>query len=490
MEIQCPLVTGEGDVDPRPATVGARPQSSDPADFEIAQSAELLADGSLSSSELTEACLSRIEARDGAHSHDGDAASINAWVRVYADDARAAALAADQRLSRRRARDLGPAPTLCGVPIGLLDLIAAAGKPLTASSRVLDDAPRADGELWARLSAAGMVLLGHLHTHEFGAGTTCDQVGNPWSLERSAGGSSGGPAAALAARMVPAAVGCDTFGSLRIPSAFCATSGLKPTRGVLSIEGVVPLCPTFDHAGPMARTVADCALLFQAMNGRTDAGPLPELPLAGLRIGRSPRAADANLDIDVLETFESAVETCSALGATVVPVKAPTPMDVLDDYFNLFGEDVLAYHRQFVKLRDLYRPSVRELLEQSEHDPIGPGEAALAQARRREGLRAWRDWFVAEGVFALLEPTAGVVAPIRGAGYAHFGTQLRLASLTYYWNWIGFPVVSLPAGVGARSHLPVGVSLIGPTGADLELLRAGITLQGALGVPVPSRFPG
>src|SRR6185312_6406688 len=133
-----------------------------------------------------------------------------------------------------------------------------------------------------------MVLLGHLHTHEFAAGGTTDQVGNPWALDRSAGGSSGGSGAALAARMTPAATGTDTAGSLRIPSAFCGTSTIKPTLGVVSLDGVVPLAPTLDHAGPMARTLADCALLLEAMGG--GGGAVEPEPLAGLRLGVSSRS--------------------------------------------------------------------------------------------------------------------------------------------------------------------------------------------------------
>src|SRR5690606_34925016 len=134
--------------------------------------------------ELTEACLDRIEAVDGEHSFEGDPASINAWVRVYADDALDAAACADERRAAA-----GELPPLLGVPIGLKDLYTVAGKPVTASSRVLADVPTHHCDAWRRLEAAGMVLLGHLHTHEFAAGGTTDQVGNPWDRTRSAGGS-------------------------------------------------------------------------------------------------------------------------------------------------------------------------------------------------------------------------------------------------------------------------------------------------------------
>src|SRR5215831_17202202 len=233
----------------------------DAADLGVVEAATLLAKRSLSARELAEACLARIRDRDGVHSHDGDPGSINAWVRVYEEDALAAADRADERLAG------GAAPVLCGIPVGLKDLYAVAGKPLTASSAVLDEVPERDCVAWARLSAEGMVLLGHLHTHEFACGGTTDQVGNPWALERSAGGSSGGSGAALASRQVPAATGTDTAGSLRIPSSYCGTSTIKPTRDLVSMAGIVPLAPSLDHAGPMARTLDDCALLLTAMVG-------------------------------------------------------------------------------------------------------------------------------------------------------------------------------------------------------------------------------
>jgi aspartyl-tRNA(Asn)/glutamyl-tRNA(Gln) amidotransferase subunit A len=281
------------------------------ADLGVLEASRLLAERSLSSVELTEACLARIAERDGNHSHDGDPGSVNAWVRVYEEDARGAAAAADER------RAQGDAPALCGIPIGLKDLYAVAGKPLTASSRVLDEVPDRDCDAWASLSAAGMVLLGHLHTHEFACGGTTDQVGNPWNLERSAGGSSGGSGAALASRQVPAATGTDTAGSLRIPSAECGTSTVKPTRGVLSLRGIVPLAPTFDHVGPMARTVPDCELLLAALAGAEP--PRERRPLQ--RYAVSPRVAD--LDPDVADGFERSLAALPGERGEPPPPAAP-----------------------------------------------------------------------------------------------------------------------------------------------------------------------
>src|SRR4051812_42667776 len=157
----------------------------------------------LSAVELLEDCRRRIEERNGgAPSFDGAADAGNAWARPYPDVAAEPARAADARPAR------GGAPLLCGIPLGLKALYAVAGLPLTASSRVLEGhVPEVDSVAWERLRAAGMVLVGHTHTHEFAAGGTTDQVGNPWALDRSAGGSSGGSAAAIAAGMVPVTLG-------------------------------------------------------------------------------------------------------------------------------------------------------------------------------------------------------------------------------------------------------------------------------------------
>jgi aspartyl-tRNA(Asn)/glutamyl-tRNA(Gln) amidotransferase subunit A len=438
------------------------------ADLGVMDAASVLARGEASSSELVAACLSRIEERNGTRSFEGDPASINAWVRVYADDARADAVQADER------RAGGQAGPLCGIPIGLKDLYAVEGKPLTASGRLLDVVPERDCEAWARLRGAGMVLLGHLHTHEFAAGGTTDQVGNPWALDRSAGGSSGGSGAALAARMTPAATGTDTAGSLRIPSAMCGTSTVKPTHGLVPLRGIVPLGPTFDHAGPMARTVDDCVPLLAAM-----AGVEPPEPRQLRRFALSPRIQE--LDPDVADGLDRALEHLEL-------VEAPPPDAPLDlglTFIDLVTAGMLPFHRRFDERRELYRPSIRGFLEHAERRAMTAEEYAAAQLRRDEDRAAWLDWFAEHRVDALVEPTLPIVARPRGTGYDEAFTDIAEISLTHYWNWTGFPVVALPSGVGRRSGLPVSVSLIGPTGSDWDLLAAGAELQENLGTVAP-----
>jgi aspartyl-tRNA(Asn)/glutamyl-tRNA(Gln) amidotransferase subunit A len=444
---------------------------TDPADLGVVDAAAALRRRELSSRELVEACLGRIRDRDGTHSHEGDPASINAWIRVYEEDALAGAGAADERLAT------GDAPALCGIPIGLKDLYAVAGKHLTASSSLLDEVPERDCVAWARLAAAGMVLLGHLHTHEFACGGTTDQVGSPWSLDRSAGGSSGGSGAALAARMVPAATGTDTAGSLRIPSAECGTSTVKPTLGLVPMRNIVPLSPTFDHAGPMARNLRDCEPLLAAMAG----GEPPAERRSLLRYAVSPRITD--LDPDVADGFER------ALGAlTAERVEPPPPaarLDVLTEFFDLVLTEMLVYHRRFDDRREGYRPAIRARLEHAEQRAMTAEEYVAGQIRRTEDTAAWCDWFAEHRIDAIVEPTLPIVAPLRGAGYDEAFSDLDDLSLTHYWDWTGFPVVALPSGVGKRSGLPTSVSLIGAPGADWDVLAWGAALQDEIGTVAP-----
>ena len=451
---------------------------SNPADAGVVEAIALLARRDVSSRELVDAFLARIRERDGTHSHEGDPSSINAWVRVYEDDARAAADRADARLAT------GDAPSLCGVPVGLKDLYAVAGKPLTASSRLLDDLPERSSDAWARLEAAGMVLLGHLHTHEFAAGGTTDQVGNPWALDRSVGGSSGGSAAALVARMTPAATGTDTAGSLRIPSALCGTSTIKPTRGSVPTRGLVPLAPTFDHAGPMARSLEDCEPLLAALAGVSP----PPLRAPLRRVAVSPRLGLVELDADVADGFDAALAACRSLGAELVDVPPPdAELELGLTFLDLVCAEMLVYHRRFDDRRDLYRPSIRGFVEYAERGALKAEEYIAAQVRRVEETATWLDWFAQHRIDALLEPTVPIVARPRGHGYDEAFTDVAEISFTHYWNWTGFPVAALPSGVGRRSGLPVGVSLIGAAHTDWDVLAAGVALQGRLGAVAPER---
>jgi aspartyl-tRNA(Asn)/glutamyl-tRNA(Gln) amidotransferase subunit A len=457
---------------------------SDAADLGVLEAAEQLRRRNLSSAELTEACVRRIEERNGGRgggpTFDGAPDAVNAWVRLYPDIAREQAAAADER----RAQDADGAPSLCGIPIGVKDLYAVQGLPLTASSRVLDPehpAP-ADSVAWAALKKQGMVLLGHTHTHEFAAGGTTDQVGNPHALHLIAGGSSGGSAAALAARMTPVALGSDTCGSLRIPAACCGTCAIKPTHGRISLEGIIPMAGSLDHPGPMARTVADCAAVLEAMG---DMGSLPvaarsgNRPLDGVTVALTDRLTLNQIDDEVTRGYEEATRACERLGARVIELPAPWTFD-WDDLSAVLMTEVWAYHRDHADRHDRYREQVAEFVEVARNFTDGQAYVA-AQTRRSEGTAIWERWFAEHGVDAVLEPTLPVLPLERGPGYERghpAGPGDPLIAFTALWDMTGMPVVALPV------TWSVGVSLAGPRGSEAPLTQIAIDLQEhALGIP-------
>lgn len=483
-----------------PNATSAPESASDPAELGVLEAAALLRVGRLTSVELTDACLRRVDERNGGPpTFSGAPDAVNAWVRLYPHQALTDARAADSRLQRAR-KDGVSAPLLCGVPLGVKDLFGVGGRPLTGSSMVLEgNVAGGDAACLRALRDRGMVVLGHTHTHELAAGGTTDQVGNPWDLRISAGGSSGGSAAAVAARMVPAALGTDTCGSLRIPSACCGTSTVKPTHGTVSLRGVVPLAPSLDHAGPMARSVADCAALLAAMAACPEVTPLmpPPQPLGELptaaRPGRRPlegmvlaltsHASALGWDAEVGDGFDVARRGCERLGATVVELEAPWRPGP-EDLSAVLLTEMWTFHSRYSGLHDRYRPSVAEMVEAAS----GFTDAAVylaAQERRAEGTGSWEAWFADNRVDAVLEPTLPVVPPLRGPGYERGhpgGAGDPLVALTELWNMTGMPVVSLPVTP------TVGVSLAGPRGAEASLLQIGIDLQDhVLGVP---SFPG
>ena len=454
----------------------------------VLEAAGALREGRVSAVELTDACLARIEERNGgAPSFDGSPNAINAWVRLYPELAREQAREADAR----RAREGEGTPALCGVPVALKDIVGVAGLPLTASSRVLEDnVADADATAWARLRAQGMVLLGHTHTHEFAAGGTTDQVGNPWAPGRIAGGSSGGSAAAVAASMAPVALGSDTCGSLRIPSACCGTSTIKATHGRVPTGGVIPLAPTLDHVGPIARSIADCAAVLAALAAGGDdptplgapAAPLSQgvaRPLSRLTIALTDRSGEVPLDRAVAEGLEVARSCAEELGARIVERPAPWRID-WDELSTILLSEAWAYHARHAERHERYRPAIAEFVEAASAFTDAQRYLA-AQARRTQGLLAWEAWFEEAAIDLVLESTIPIVPYERGPGYERGhagGAGDPLIALTAMWDLTGMPVASIPVS------WDVGVSLIAPRGREASLVAAAAELQErALGVP-------
>jgi aspartyl-tRNA(Asn)/glutamyl-tRNA(Gln) amidotransferase subunit A len=247
----------------------------------------------------------------------------------------------------------------------------------------------------------------------------------------------------------------------------------------LSIRGIVPLAPTFDHPGPMTRSVADCEPLLAALAGVEP--PRERRPFR--RYAVSPRIAD--LDPDVAEGFDRALAALPA--ERVEPPPPSARLDVLAEFFDLVLTEMLVWHRRFDDRRSEYRASNRARLEHAELRAMTAEEYVSGQLGRVEDTAAWRDWLAEHRIDAIVEPTLPIVAPFRGSGYDEeqaFGDVHDL-SLTHYWDWTGFPVVALPSGVGSRSGLPVSVSLIGAPGAEWDLLAWGAALQDELGTVSP-----
>ncbi len=477
---------------PQPGPVYTR--HADPADLGVLESASLLRAGLLSSRELTAACQSRIAKRNGPVTFNGSPTAINAWIRLYPGVAGQLATAADAALAavRRRRRS---APPLCGIPLGLKDLYAVQGLPLTASSRVLaGNVATGDSDAWARLRAAGMVLLGHTHTDEFAFLAVTPQCGNPWNPSLITGGSSGGSAAALAARMLPAAMGSDTLGSLRIPAAFCGVSSIKPTFGLLSAYGVIPLAWALDHCGPMARTVGDCSLMLSTLAGAAAADPSTDVaskppahyptlprgrsrPLAGTRIGvptnlGAPDAGPAEIQSRTLTELRS-------LGATLVELTVPP-----DPFGSLgpvqFYTDALSYHRPWYPVRATsYKPPAAQMLGLIQSQNLSALEY-LALHRQRAAFQAeWKATFATNRLDAVAmlvsladppsrrDPT--ILSPVTNPENSKL--------LTFIFSYLGFPVLTLPGGTSSTSHLPVGIQLGGPPFSEAKLIQTAVDLQ-------------
>lgn len=441
--------------------------------------ARRIRDGELSPREAVVDALARIERGDGA---------LNAFISVRADEA----LAEAEALAGREVR--GP---LHGVPVAIKDVIDVAGAPTTAASKILaDNVAPADATVVARLRAAGAVVVGKLNTHEFawGATTTSPHFGparNPWDTERICGGSSGGSGAAVAAGLVPGALGTDTAGSVRIPACLCGVTGVRPSLGRVPNRGVVPVSWTFDAVGPLARTAEDCALLLEVIAGGDPAdptsvgAPVPRYTelltggIGGLRVGVVSHLFEGAIDPRVAATVESAVSELAALGATVERVDARVLRETEVVQQLIMLPEAAAAHLPWLRTRLAdYGVDVRSRLLAG---LLLPGTAVVTgqRARRRlygEALQLLR------GIDLLVAPEMPIVAPRIGEDLVEAGGSTlpyRLALMPYNspWSCLGLPVVSVPCGF--VDGLPVGMALIGRRLDEATALRAAHTFQQA-----------
>ncbi|MGO2242997.1 MAG: amidase [Halomonas sp.] len=412
---------------------------------------------------------------------------INAFVSVWEEEARQQARQAEDEIAREHYR--GP---LHGIPIALKDLYDMAGKPTTASSQQrIGHQAKSSSAVAQALQRGGAIIVGKTHTHEFAFGLTTPQTANPRDRLRTPGGSSGGSAAAVAYGGVWGAMGTDTGGSIRVPSALCGIVGFKPTYGVMSVDGITPLSWSLDHAGPMARSVEDVYLMCQVIG---DAGKydvegakqetdrqqkLRPVDMASLTVG-VPR----NYYFDhVAEPIAAAVYHAADLlvqqGAKVVEMDIPLSDYLIPTQWGIMVSEAASVHGATIRQSpELYGEDVRILIES--------GQLLLAtdylKAQRARGMiqKAWQGMF--ENIDVLLTPTVPQTAAWKdqkvfvSADGSHESVSDAYVRLCAPSNVTGLPSLTLPYGQDADG-LPIGVQLIGKAFTDYKVLQVGKVIE-------------
>ncbi len=470
-------------------------------DLSLTQMAQGLAERKFSSVELTQAFLQRIETVNP---------QLNAFITVSEEQALAAAETADSQLAA------GQVTPLTGIPIAHKDLFCTQGIKTSCASKMLDNfiAPY-DAAVVTNLTNAGAVSLGKTNLDEFAMGSSSESsfygaVKNPWDLNAVAGGSSGGSAAAVAARLVPAATGSDTGGSIRQPAAFCGVTGLKPTYGRVSRWGMIAYASSMDQAGPMARSAEDCALLLQQMAGfdsrdstsidQPIADYLSQLgnSLQGMTLGLPKEYFGDDLNPQTAERIQAAIKELEKLGASVKEVSLPlTPMAIPTYYVlspaeassNLSRFDGVRYGYRCenpADLEDLYKRSRSEALGDEVKRRILIGTFALSEgaydAYYRKAQQVRR--LIAEDFQKVFQEVDLLVAPTTPNPAFDLGSkitdpiQMYLDDIyTLGANLAGLPAISVPAG--HINNRPLGMQLIGNHFSEAKLLNAAHQFQQA-----------
>jgi aspartyl-tRNA(Asn)/glutamyl-tRNA(Gln) amidotransferase subunit A len=446
----------------------------------IAESAALIAQRKLSPVELTQACLARIEKLDG---------TLHAFLHLDAEGALDKARAAEAAIARG-----GPTGPLHGIPIGLKDIYETKDMPTTAHSRQLEgNRPKADGTCTRRLAEAGTVLLGKLATHEFAFGGPSFDLPwpparNPWNPDHFTGGSSSGTGAAVAAGLVLGGMGSDTGGSIRLPAALCGLAGLKPTYGLVPRTGIVPLAQSLDHAGPMAWTVEDCALLLQAIAGDDGADPacaqrpVPDFRarigagVKGLRIGviRHFHETDNPVNEATRQGLAGAIDFFRQEGAALHDVTLPPLIDWRACGLVILLAEAFAVHEHWMRTSiDKYGELLRDRMALAAL--ITATDYIQAQRRRRELVRAMAT--AMQDLDLLLTATVPAEAP-RIDRVPKWGI-IEQPNFTSTFNVTGYPALSVCTGYG-EGGLPLAMQLVAKPFAEALLLGAGDAYERAM----------
>lgn len=440
--------------------------------FELsaAEAARRIRQREVSPVELVEALLRQIDTLDP---------ELKAWERVDREGALAAA--------RRCELEAGQSETgpLHGVPLGVKDIFHVAGLPTTSGSPIFRDfIPDHDAASVARLKQAGAIVLGKTVTVQF-AHFDPPPTRNPWNHNRTPGGSSSGSAAATAARMVPAALGSQTGGSVLRPAAYCGVVGLKPTFGRISRYGVMPDSWSLDHVGFLARTVEDAALLLQVTAGHDPLDPASSHVPPGdylqavSRKGRAPRLGfvrdeEGRAEPELAAHLREVAARFERAGAEVREVRMPRPMEQMLALRSLICEVEMAdVHAHLLRERpEGYAPLVRALVEVGQ---LIPGVAYIHAQRLRRQIRPQVEKLL-EGVDCLLMPSASGVAPDPSTTGDNWFQSL--------WSLLGHPTISLPSGL-SRERLPLAIQLVAPSFREDTLLSVAAWAESVLG-PMPS----
>lgn len=453
-----------------------------PCELTLAEASAAIGGGDLSATELTESVLERAAAVQE---------TLHPYVGVTPQTALSAAKQADREIADGRYR--GP---LHGVPGALKDLFDVAGLPTGAGSRVRDGHVAAeDSTVAGRLSDAGTVPLGKTHTHEFAIGVTTPSTANARDRTRIAGGSSGGSAVAVATGAATFAIGSDTGGSVRMPSALNGVVGLKPTYGLISTHGMVPFAWSMDHVGTLTRTVRDAELLLPSLVGYDPKDPAslrtlpharppePEEGLAGVRVGLPTNYFFDRALPDVEAAVRRSVEQLAALGAEIVEIEVPMAEYLLGTAWGILAPEAAQYHEETIRRApELYGDDVRLLLEAGGH--VRAVDHLRARRVRTLMRQAWTRML--DEVDVVATPTTPLTALPIGQDVVQWpdGSTDTLmeayAQLTTPANIIGVPALTIPA---ARDDggLPVGLQLIGRYLGEAALLHVGRVYEDAHG---------
>ncbi|WP_274630866.1 amidase [Arvimicrobium flavum] len=435
----------------------------------ISQASRLLAEGKISAVELTKDCLSRISQFDG---------QLNCFIHVTDERALADAKASDAR--RKRGETLG---RLDGIPIAHKDIYNTAGIATTAHSRLLQaNVPSVDAHCVMQLADAGTVLLGKLSTFEFAMGgpirhSDWPPAKNPWNPAHMPGGSSSGSAAAVAAGFVLGATGSDSGGSVRIPAALCGTAGIKPTQGLVSTAGIMPLTPSLDHPGVLAWTTEDCAILFDALTGAgssfADGLEGGCHLLEGIRVGVIDHFHKVDHPVDY--ATQTAISNCLAsmarCGARIGTVKLSPLWDYHACGFIILLAEAFCLHESWLKTRfheysDVFRDRavLGAAISSSEY---------LNALRQRSALRMEMDRAMSDADILVTAVQAGEAQHFKN--YDKWA-MLERPSLTMPFNLTGFPSISICCGYGPKG-LPLAIQIAAKPGCDELLLRVASRLE-------------